>query len=75
VGGNNIFSLEVVEHVRHLTDFVDLNLKANPVCVHKELKDEILVAMPNLERFNGEQIHESGYKYRQATQELQKTIT
>lgn len=74
VRDNKIFSFDVIDHLRQLQEFADINLLGNPICMHKHLKDEILEYMPNIERVNGEQIHSSGYKYAQQTIELRKQI-
>jgi hypothetical protein len=57
-----------------LEDFVEINLKNNPICIHQHLKDEIVQCMPNIERINGEEIRASGWKYTQQTKEIQKGI-
>jgi Leucine-rich repeat (LRR) protein len=74
VSDNGLYSLELIEHLKHLQDFVDLNLKSNPVCVHEDLKSELLTQMPNIERINGEQVRESGWKYKQAAMEMKKNM-
>ena len=66
VADNNLYSFDLIGDLSTLTDFVDLNLKDNPVCIHSDLRDEVVAQMPTLERFNGEQLRESGFKYRQA---------
>lgn len=54
VGNNFLYSFDLIGHLAQLPDFVDLNLRDNPVCVHADLKDEVLTQMPTLERLNGE---------------------
>jgi len=74
VRDNKIFSFDVIEHLRKLEEFADINLLGNPICMHKHLKDEILEYMPNIERVNGEQIHISRYKYAQQAKELRQQM-
>lgn len=57
VRDNKIYSFEIIEHLRQLEDFADINLIGNPICIHKHLKDEILQYMPNIEIVNGEEVH------------------
>jgi Leucine-rich repeat (LRR) protein len=57
VRDNKIYSFDIIEHLRQLEDFADINLIGNPICIHKHLKDEILQYMPNIEIVNGEEVH------------------
>jgi hypothetical protein len=41
-----------------------VNFQNNPICVHKDLKDQVKRAVPFLEVYNREQIMETGQKYR-----------
>ena len=41
-----------------------MNFQNNPICVHKDLKDQVMRAVPFLEVYNREQIMETGQKYR-----------
>lgn len=67
VSNNKIFSFEIIEQLRHLEEFADINLKNNPICIHRHLKDEIVKYLPHIERVNGEEIRVSGWKYKQET--------
>ena len=42
ISDNNVFSFEIIEQLRPLEEFADINLKGNPICIHKHLKDEFL---------------------------------
>ena len=63
VRDNKLVSFDLIEALRGLSDFADINLKGNPICIHKHLKEELIQFLPFIERVNGEEIHKSGWKY------------
>ena len=74
VCGNKIFSFDAIEALKLLPEIADVNFKGNPICIHLHLKDEIIENMPFIERINGEEIHQSGWKYKEETKKLQRDI-
>lgn len=70
VGDNKIFSFEIIEDLKKLTEFADINLKDNPICIHRHMKDELIQHLPLIERVNGEEIHKSGFKYLLETKQM-----
>ena len=64
VSGNKIYSLEAIEALAELDDFVDINFSGNPICIHNHLKDEILENLPFIERINEEDVRDTGFKYK-----------
>lgn len=67
---NKIYSLDAISALKDLPDFSDVNFKGNPISIHMHLKDEILEHLPFIERINGEEIRESGWKYKEETKKL-----
>lgn len=67
---NKIYSFEIIEDLKQLPEFADINLKGNPICVHRHLKDELMQHLPQIERVNGEEIQKSGFKYVLQTKQM-----
>ena len=51
-----------------------MNFQNNPICVHKDLKDQIKRAVPFLEVYNREQIMETGQKYRDEIMKIKNSL-
>lgn len=64
VSHNRIFSIQNLDLLGTLSNLAEVNFQNNPICVHKDLKDQIKRAVPFLEVYNREQIMETGQKYR-----------
>lgn len=60
VSFNKIFSVHNVELLSGLSNLAEVNFTNNPICVHKDLKDQLKKAVPFLEVYNREQILETG---------------
>lgn len=54
VSFNKIFSVQNLDLLSSLTNLAEVNLQNNPICVHKDLKDQIKKAVPFLEVYNRE---------------------
>jgi|688.fasta_scaffold243367_1 hypothetical protein len=74
VRDNKLVSFDLIEALRELPDFADINLKGNPICIHNHLKDELVQYLPFIERVNGEMIHKSGWKYSEETKKIENNI-
>jgi Leucine-rich repeat (LRR) protein len=53
VSDNKLYSFEIIESLRQLEEFADINIKNNPICVHRHLQDELIQHLPTIERING----------------------
>jgi len=62
---NRIFSIANLELLSSLSNLAEVNFQNNPICVHRDLKDQVKKAVPFLEVYNREQIMETGQKYRE----------
>ena len=74
VRDNNISSFDLIGSLKELPEFADINLRDNPICIHRHLKDEIIQHLPFIERINGEEIHKSGWKYEEETKKIENEI-
>jgi hypothetical protein len=70
VSFNKIFSVQNLDLLASLSNLAEVNLQNNPICVHKDLKDQIKKAVPFLEVYNREQIMETGQKYKDEIMKL-----
>jgi len=54
----------VIDELQKLEELAELSLHENPICVHKNLKDQLKEMLPQIEVINQDNIREIGSKYK-----------
>ena len=71
---NKIYDVQSVDELRLLSALADINLYGNPIMIHKNLQDDIVEVMPQLEVFNARDIQEAGTKFREDSRRIRKEL-
>lgn len=52
VSYNKIYSYSVIEELQKMEELAEINLHENPICVHKDLQEQLKEMLPQIEVIN-----------------------